>query len=131
MYVCLCGGICRWVQHLQIPERPTSSQAGIIGSCELLDSSENLNSGSVPEQHMLLTEHVVSGAISPPPCMVSFSFSFFKNVIGYFLLLHFKCFPLSWSPLEKLLFHPGTLHLPLWGCNERFLSKINKNKKQR
>jgi hypothetical protein len=34
--------------------------------------------------------------------------------IGYFLYLHFKCFPLSRSPLWKPLI-PFTLPLPLWG----------------
>jgi hypothetical protein len=38
---------------------------------------------------------------------VFYSVSFF---IRYFLYLHFKCYPLSWFPLQKL---PITSHLPL------------------
>lgn len=58
-------------QYLQRPEGPRSSQARITGSCELPDSSENLTSGPVPEQHELLTEHTLSGTIFPPNCVLS------------------------------------------------------------
>lgn len=34
----------------------------------------------------------------------------------YFLYIHFKCFPLSTSPLQKPLI-PSTIPLPLWGCS--------------
>jgi hypothetical protein len=37
-------------------------------------------------------------------------------VFGYFLYLHFKCFPLSRSPLQKPLI-PSALPLPLWGSS--------------
>jgi hypothetical protein len=41
-------------------------------------------------------------------CEVLFFFSFFLSFIRYFLYLHFKCYSLSRSPLQKPLSHPPT-----------------------
>jgi len=39
----------------------------------------------------------------------------FFILIGYFIYLHFKCYPNSQFPLHKPLFPPPSL--PFWGCS--------------
>jgi hypothetical protein len=59
------------------------------------------------------------------PRMSNFSFLkiiiiFLLNFIGYFICLHFKCYPLSWLPLQKPPI-PTSLPLLLWWCSPTHL----------
>jgi hypothetical protein len=49
-------------------------------------------------------------------CLVSWVHVFFLFLVGYFIYLHFKCYPSSQFPFHKPPI-PSLLPLPLWGCS--------------
>jgi hypothetical protein len=78
------------------------------GNCLTLDMSPMaISSEETRHCKEWVSHHHSLHWYSPHDCDVFF--------IGYFIYLHFKSYPLSWSPPQKTLI-PSPLLLLLWGC---------------